>query len=169
MKFNQMKWAGYAACIWLILYIPIHIYWALGGTTLMPGLWRDEAKWAAVNWGASVVLLVASIFALLLVHPWGQKISRYLMLAMGWFACILPIVHAVYGYITKGLFLAGIIPLKFFDFSVWETLDGDYMILIDLLLFEPWFLIAGVLFGSATLQYQSKIKEVMDQQQTIIK
>ncbi|MCO0599973.1 DUF3995 domain-containing protein [Peribacillus butanolivorans] len=159
MKINQMKWAGYAACIWSLLYIPIHIYWALGETTLMPGVWKVEAKWAAVNWRASVVLLAAAIFALLLVHPWGQKIPRYLMLAMGWFACVLPITHAVYGYITKGLFLAGVIPLEFFDFSASATIDIDYMILIDLLLFEPWFLIAGILFGSATLQYQSKIKE----------
>ncbi|WMX53822.1 MULTISPECIES: hypothetical protein [unclassified Peribacillus] len=85
----------------------------------MPGVWKVEAKWAAVNWGASVVLLASAIFALLLVHPWGQKIPRYLMLAMGWFACILPITNAVYGYITKGLFLAGVIPLEFFDFSAW--------------------------------------------------
>ncbi|MED1569244.1 DUF3995 domain-containing protein [Bacillus paramycoides] len=118
----------------------------------MPGVWKDEEMWEAVNWGASVVLLAAAIFALLLVHPWGQKIPRYLM-----FACILPITHAIYGYITKGLFLAGVIPLEFFDFSAWATLDVDYMILIDLLLFEPWFLIAGILFGLATLHYQSDI------------
>ncbi|MED0970722.1 DUF3995 domain-containing protein [Bacillus paramycoides] len=152
MKISQMKWARYAVCIWSLLYIPIHVYWVFGGMAWMPGVWKDEEMWEAVNWGASVVLLAAAIFALLLVHPWGQKIPRYLM-----FACILPITHAIYGYITKGLFLAGVIPLEFFDFSAWATLDVDYMILIDLLLFEPWFLIAGILFGLATLHYQSDI------------
>ncbi|WP_234705710.1 DUF3995 domain-containing protein [Bacillus mycoides] len=167
MKINQIKWAGYATCIWSLLYIPIHVYWAFGGMAWMPGVWKDEAMWEAVNWGASVVLLAAAIFALLLVHPWGQKIPRYLMLTMGWFACILPITHAVYGYVTKGLLLAGIIHLEFFDFSAWATVNVEYLILTDLLLFEPWFLIAGILFGLATLQYQSKIKEVMDQQNNI--
>ncbi len=66
----------------------------------MPGVWKDEAKWEAVNWGASVVLL-AAMFALLLVHSWGRKIPRWLMLAIGWFACILPIIHAVYGYVLN--------------------------------------------------------------------
>lgn len=149
-----MKWAGYTAWIWSLLYIPIHIYWAFGGTALMPGVWKDEAKWEAVNWGASVVLLAAAMFALLLVHPWGRKIPRWLMLAMGW-------------YVTKGLFLAGVIPVEFFDFSAWATVDIDYIILTDLLLFEPWFLIVGILFGLATMQYQSKIKEVMGQQNNI--
>lgn len=57
LKISKMKWAGYTAWIWSLLYIPIHIYWASGGTGLMPGVWKDEAKWEAVNWGASVVLL----------------------------------------------------------------------------------------------------------------
>nr|WP_286228494.1 DUF3995 domain-containing protein [Neobacillus mesonae] len=159
MKINQKKWAGYAACIWSLLYIPIHIYWALGGTALMPGVWKDEAKWAAVNWGASVMLLAAAIFGLLLVHHWGQKIPRYLMLTIGWVSCLLPIMHAVYGYITKGLFLAGVIRLEFFDFSAWATVDVDNIVLTDLLLFEPWFLIAGVLFGLAVLHYQNGRKK----------
>src|SRR3954454_4167812 len=109
-----MKCTGYAACIWSLLYIPIHVYWAFGGMALMPGVWKDESMWKAVNWGTSAMLLAAAILALLLVHPLGQKIPRWLMLTVGWFACILPIMHAVYGYITKGLFLAGVIRLEFF-------------------------------------------------------
>jgi hypothetical protein len=154
MKFNQMKWAGYAAGIWSLLYIPIHIYWAFGGMILMPGVWKDRAMWAAVNWGASILLCISAILAFLLVHPLGQKIPRWLMLAMGWFSCLLPLAHAIYGYVTKGLFLIGVIPLAFFDFSAWETVDVDDLILMDMLLFEPWFFIAGILFGLAVLSYQ---------------
>ena len=89
------------------------------------------------------------------------------MLAIGWFSFILPATHAVYGYVTKGLIVAGVIPVEFLDFSVWATVNIDYIILTDLLLFEPWFLIAGILFELATLQYQSKIKGVMGRQSHI--
>ncbi|MCG7346284.1 DUF3995 domain-containing protein [Sporosarcina sp. ACRSL] len=155
---NQMKWAGYAACIWSLLYIPIHIYWAFGGMALMPGVLQDEAMWEAVNWGASVMLLVAALLALSLVHPWGKSIPRGLLLVMGWTACIVPFLHAVYGYVTKGLLLAGIIRSEFFDFSVWATVNFEKWILTDLLLFEPWFLIAGILFGLASLHYQRETR-----------
>lgn len=114
------------------------------------------------NWGASAMLLVAAILAFSLVHPWGKSIPRWLLLVMGWTACILPSMHAVYGYVTKGLLLAGIIRLEFFDFSAWATVNVEYLILTDLLLFEPWFLIAGILFGLATLHYQSDIMKRYD-------
>lgn len=97
----------------------------------------------------------------------GESIPRWLKLVMGWAACILPFMHAVYGYVTKGLLLAGIIRLEFFDFSTWATVNVEYFILTDLLLFEPWFLIAGILFGLATLYYQSDIRGVMDQKSNI--
>ena len=159
-----MRLAGYVASIWSLMYIPIHIYWAFGGMALVPGAWKEEEMWKAVNWGASAMLLVAAILAFSLTHPLGRSIPRRLMIVMGWTACLLPFIHAVYGYVTKGLLLAGIIPLEFFDFSAWATLNVNYLILIDLLLFEPWFLIEGILFGLATLYYQSEIKKVMEQQ-----
>ncbi|WP_236719748.1 hypothetical protein [Neobacillus mesonae] len=50
--------------------------------------------------------------------------------------------------------------MEFFDFSASATVDVDNIVLTDLLLFEPWFLIAGVLFGLAVLHYQNGRKKI---------
>jgi hypothetical protein len=50
--------------------------------------------------------------------------------------------HALTGYLTKLLDLAGVVDL---DFKGWATLDKGELIAWDLLFYEPWFLGLGVL------------------------
>ncbi|MCJ8010414.1 DUF3995 domain-containing protein [Paenibacillus sp. KQZ6P-2] len=165
MRFSaKSHWAAYAAAIWSVLYIPPHVYFALGGTIGVPGTMTEkfEPVWALTNWGASFALLLAGLLALGLARPMEQKMVRLALLVVSWCACLIPILHASYGFVTKGLYLLGVLPIHFFDFSLWETVDIGMFMMLDLLLFEPWFLVEGILFGLAIWQFHRRAQVKID-------
>ncbi|WP_163573668.1 hypothetical protein [Fodinicola feengrottensis] len=74
---STKRWSGYAGLVWALAYIPIHIYWAFGGSAAFLGLARTNADFQIANWGASVVLLGAGLTAFALVRPWGRLLPRW--------------------------------------------------------------------------------------------
>ena len=136
----KAAWAGYAACAWALAFAAVHLYWALGGTVGLP-----EGLTVAMNPALFVIdvlavplSVVGALLALSLVRPWGQLFPRRLLLACGWGACALLIVHSAPTLIGGVLAAAG---LSTGDLSVLERWS--------LFVYEPWFFIGGLLYGAA--------------------
>ncbi|WP_157987160.1 DUF3995 domain-containing protein [Streptomyces atratus] len=144
------RWAGYGICVWSSLYVVPHVYWAAGGTIGMPGVFKEQGGWIIANVGASVVLCIAAVLGLALVQPWGRRLPRRLVLAVAAVGYVVPGLHVIYGYATKPFALAGRYEL---DLSPWARVDERKLILTDLLIFEPWFLVEAIMFIVASLYF----------------
>jgi hypothetical protein len=66
---------------------------------------------------------------------------------------VYAMAHALTGYLTKPLHLAGAIDL---EFKGWARIDERAMALWDLLFYEPWFLGLGVLVTLGALHHHRR-------------
>ncbi len=72
-------------------------------------------------------------------------------LGIGGVVCI---SHALYGFATKGLYLAGYDTIDFPDIGDgWSEAEKHRAVVLDLAVFEPWFLIEGVLLALVGWQF----------------
>ena len=157
---SRRLWA-YLAFGFTVAYIPIHLYWALGGTFWLPGGGLDKATESAVeiaDWGVCVLLLIGAAVILLLTRPAGRRVHPALLLAPIWVGAVVCVSHAIYGFITKGLYAAGAHGAVHFPLvpgvSPAEAAASNHTsTVLDLAVFEPWFLIEGVLLVLAVHQF----------------
>ena len=137
-------------CAWAVAYVPIHVYWAVTGSTWplgeLAGL--DYSTWRATNWAASVVITGAAVVSLALVRPWGRRLPRWMLLGVAALAGGFAVLHAVGRSTQILLLMAGVGngPVTTFD-------------RLDLLVFEPWFLVMGVLLVVAARQHARRNRE----------
>jgi hypothetical protein len=116
-------WAGYAACAWALAFSGISFYWAAGGTSggeaIGPAITKlaHDPAFTAILWSTGALKLVGGVLALALVQPWGRRLPRRLLLAAAWGGGI-PI--------PSGL--------------------GHTAALWHVLLWDPWWLLGGILF-----------------------
>ena len=97
------------AAVAALAAIPVHLYWALGGTWGLPGgaATADLPGIHATNLAVSVLLACGALFLLGLTRPWARRAPVMLMLAPEWAArwCA---SHALFGIAAKGLYVAGV-------------------------------------------------------------
>ncbi len=105
---SALVWAGYAACVWGLVFAGISFYWGLGGGLGVDTLGgtleqlaraRDPAIIPAV-WVTGFLKVAGALLALALVEPWGRRLPRPLLLLLGSGAAA---VLTLYG----GLLVAG--------------------------------------------------------------
>ncbi|QHT61215.1 DUF3995 domain-containing protein [Paenibacillus lycopersici] len=137
-------WSGYAVFIWSIGYMLPHLYWALGGKRgggiLKPDLVQSiDFEW--INWIASVFLTAAGFLGLAFIYWAKGRVSSLMLLFAAWAGCSLAASHGIYGVGYRILQISGITGLESGSFHM----DEDTYVLWDLALFEPWFLIEGIL------------------------
>ncbi len=137
-------WPAYAACAWTLVFAAVHVYWALGGTVgLPPGFTVSMNRALFVIDLVSIPLSgVGALLALTLVRPWGRRFPRGMLLTAAWGVCTLMLLHAAPTLIEGGLIATGLVAN---DLSAEDRLS--------LVLYEPWFLIGGTLFGTAAWCY----------------
>ncbi len=140
----QTRWAGYAACAWALAFAAVHLYWGLGGTVgLPPGLSLiDNTPLFVIDLVAIPLCLAAAALALALVRPWGGRFPRWLLLGAAWGAAALFVVHSLPTVIDAATLALGR-----------RTQDLTAEARFSLFLYEPWFLVGGVLFGAAAWHY----------------
>ena len=153
-----LRWAGYAAGIWSLVYMLPHLYWAAGGTAMMSAI-RPSAPaqptWHLINWVASAMLTGAALVAFLLARRPDRGLVHWPLLAIAWAGAVLSIAHGVYGIVDRTLIVTGATLVESRRF----LLEQDAWVLWDLLVFEPWFLIEGVLFGLAGWASLSQVRD----------
>ncbi len=148
-------WAGYAACAWAVVFAAVSFYWAVGGTagvnTNAPAITKHvlarDPGWIAIIWGTGALKIIAGLLALALVRPWGRAIPRWLLLtAAGGAVAIMGGYEGAASLIQHALMVAGVIGTP-------EGL-GATSARWHLLLWDPLWLIGGILFGIAAWEYR---------------
>jgi hypothetical protein len=156
------------AAVVTLINVPIHVAWALGSTFLLPGgaSIATLPQTRAVNAVVSGVLLAGAAVLFLVGGPWswprpgsgllaggGRVVPAVLLTALGTAAAVC-LSHAVYGLVSKALFLAGLDTVRFPDIGDgWTPAEQHTAALLDVAVFEPWFLLEGVLLALAGWQY----------------
>ncbi|WP_248925414.1 hypothetical protein [Paenibacillus hamazuiensis] len=160
---KKSVWPAYVGFLWALLYaVFVRFYTAAGGTFEMIAAEaiRDSANMA--NYFAGVLILFCGFVLLGLVKPWtrvipvsvplfgGIKIHPLLILIPTLFCTAFLIAHGTGGMLTKIMYFAGIIRL---NLPHWSEAEMRSFALWDLLLYEPWFLIMGILSGLTAAHY----------------
>jgi hypothetical protein len=150
-------WAGYAACAWAFVFAALSFYWAAGGTAgtatigpaiAQPVLARDPT-WVALMWGTVALKVLAGLLALTLVRPWGRLVPRWLLLTAAWGAgALMALYEGAASWVQHGLMAAGVL-------STPEGL-GATALHWHLVLWDPWWLVGGILFALATWSYSRR-------------
>jgi hypothetical protein len=99
-----------------------------------------------------VLCVVGALVALALTQPWGQHVPRWLMLLFVWAGGTVLTLHALYGYVVHGMAAADM--LSWIQVQQWAGAPVTPMsaeairevITASLLIWNPWFLLGGVLF-----------------------
>lgn len=145
--------AGYAACGWALAFAAASFYWAAGGTigaeTIGPALaslaLARDPEFIAVLWITGALKVVAGLLALALVRPWGRLPPRWLLLLAGWCTGIGLMLYGGASFVQHALMVAGAIAIP-------EGL-GTTAARWHLLLWDPWWLLGGILFALAAWGY----------------
>lgn len=152
---RSLVWAGYAVFIWSLAYMLPHLYWALGGTmgfSMLKQSATEFPEWQLVNWVASVILTAAGFLGLAFIYLKKRRVLSWLLLTISLTGCSIATSHGIYGIIYRILQMAGVVELKSGPFN----LNEHVYVLWDLILFEPWFMIEGILLGIVGWFYLNK-------------
>jgi Protein of unknown function (DUF3995) len=154
--FRRHTWAAYAACAWALLFALMSFYWALGGTTGVNTLGSaiqslaHDPGFIAVVWLTGVAKVIGGLFALTLVRPWTPWLPPIWKLVLAWVVGIGLVLYSGVQLILEGLVLGGVIrssgPVD------WEGLRWHFW------LWDPWWLLGGILFLLAAWQYQRSLR-----------
>jgi hypothetical protein len=134
-----------ALALWSVAYMVPHLYWALGGTIGLSAVKPSASalpEWRAINWAASAVLALPALLAVALVRarPGVVKTGLLLITLAG---SAIAAAHGLYGIVFRSITVAGAIDVD------GESFDASRhgWVIWDLLVFEPWFLIEGLLLA----------------------
>jgi hypothetical protein len=136
----------YLAALAALAGIPIHLYWALGGTWGLPGgaTTAGLPGLHATNAIVSVLLAVGAALVLGLSTPWARRPPALVVLTPLWLGSVVSVSHGLYGLVTKGLYVAGAHSAVSWPEPL-TAAQKNHAALLDLGVFEPWFLIQGFL------------------------
>lgn len=149
------SWAAYAAAAAAWSFAMVSVYWALGGTagldTLGGGIEelaraRDPLILGA-NGAATVLKVLGGVLALALVRPWGRRLPRWLLLGAAWGGAGLLILYGALQTAGVALVALGVLDPA-------EPVDPR-VLRWRLLLWEPWFLVWGILLAIAARRASS--------------
>jgi hypothetical protein len=159
-------WVARLAGIVTLVNVPVHVLWAVGGTFLLPGGAGVAAlpETRVANAVVSAVLVIGAVVLFLIGGPWsrpapgagplrggGRVLPAAVLTAIG-AGAVVCLSHGLFGLVTKALYLAGLDTVRFPDL-VRTAADRHTAAVLDVAVFEPWFLFEGVLLVLAGRQY----------------
>src|SRR6185312_12467666 len=98
--------------------------------------------WVAILWCTGILKVLAGLLALALVRPWGRLVPRRLLLGAAWIACaIMAGYEGAASGIQHTLMAIGVIGTP--------AGLGETALRWHLALWDPWWLLGGLLFGAA--------------------
>ena len=133
----------------------LSLYWAAGGLVGSETLGVEidrlaqerDASFVGELWAAFALKAVAAMIALALVAAWGRRLPRRLLLVLGWATGTGITLYAVANFVQHTLIATGAI----------STPDGlgTYALPWHLALWDPFWLVGGLLFLAATRAFQT--------------
>lgn len=131
----------------MLVFAAVHLYWGLGGTAgLPPGLSLvDTTALFVIDLLAIPLNILGALLALALVRPWGDRFPRWLLLGAAWGASGLFVLHALPAVIDA----AGLVLGR-------RGTELTPMDRFSLFLYEPFWLLGGILIGVAAWGYQHR-------------
>ncbi len=150
-------WGAYAACLWAFIFAATSFYWGAGGTlglrTQSPQILAlvDEPWFIVILWATGILKAAVGVLALALVRPWGRKFPRWLLFTA---ALGVGAFFALYG--GANLSVRGLMAL-----GLMETPESMRSAAArwHLILWDPWWLLGGVLFLLAAWQFRQSHHE----------
>jgi hypothetical protein len=145
-----VAWTGYAAFVLGVGYALVSAYWAAGGTAGVDTLGGKLADLArkrdstliAIVWVTVVLKLIGATLSLALVRQWTHLLPRPLLLMAAWGAAT---VLTLYGGVEVVAELASEVGL------IQGARAADRKAFLwHLLVWDPWFLVWGLLLGATT-------------------
>jgi len=133
----------YLAALVALAGIPVHLYWALGGIWGLPG-GEATAGLHATNAIVSVPLAAGAALVFGLSRSWARRPPALVMLTPLLVGSVVSVSHGLYGMVTKGLYVAGAHSAVSYPEPL-TAAQKNHAALLDLGVFEPWFLIQGLL------------------------
>lgn len=133
---------GRVACAWAVAFAALHFYWALGGDwglSVSAGpLAEERPAWFVVVglWGVGLLCLLGGALGWLLARPRPDGLVGSLIKALGWAVCAVLLVR---GAVVEVLLLT--------DTAGPEIDVSPEQRLWTLVLWNPWFLAGGLVFG----------------------
>jgi hypothetical protein len=134
---------GNLGLAWALGYVPIHVYWALGGRSTAIGITGAQSGFRTANWGACVVIVGAGLTCLALTRRWGVVLPPALRRGTAWTGGVFALAHWTLYSTYCGLRLAGAV-----GYPTDADLTENQMRHFDwanLGYFELWFAVMGVL------------------------
>ncbi len=150
-------WAGYAACAWAFMFAATSAYWAAGGTQGLDAVSPEimslskDSWFAPLLWGVVMAKVLLGLLALAFVRGWGRPAPGWMLLAAAWGAGSLMVLHGGSNLLVRGLMAAGVMTTPP---SMHSTTAFWYLVLWD-----PWFLLGGMLFCVAAWNYRRASRE----------
>ncbi len=149
-------WAGYAAGVWAVVFTAMSFWWALSlswplggaavagtiGGGIVEAARTREAWLVAALWGTGVLKAAGAALALATVQPWGRLIPQGLLRGVLWTAGGGMVLYGGLGMAVDGLRAAGLVSTTSASVARWHFL-----------LWDPWWLLGGVLFVAAAWYY----------------
>jgi hypothetical protein len=129
----------------------------LGGRIEELARQRDTGLVVA-TWVAFLLKALGGVLSLALVQSWGRRLPRRPLLLTSWAGAVLLTVYGALQTATVALITAGVVD----DTQGLSSGARRWR----LLLWEPWFLLWGLLLGLAAFVYGRATKEVAARTQT---
>ncbi|MGH8470890.1 MAG: DUF3995 domain-containing protein [Gammaproteobacteria bacterium] len=128
----------------MFVFAAAHLYWGLGGAVgLPPGLSLfDNTALFVIDLIAIPLNVLGGLFALALVRPWGRRFPQWMLLAASWGASALMVAHALPAIVEVVLLTLGL-----------RAEELTAMDRFSMFLYEPYWLLGGILFGMAAWNY----------------
>ena len=150
--FGWNIWTAYAACGWSLLFALMSFYWALGGqlglNTLSAGIraLAHDPGFVAIVWLTGIAKVIGGLFALTLVRPWAHWLPPIWKLALAWIGGAGLALYGGVNLIVEWLVIGGVIQMN--GLEVTEGIRWHAW------LWDPWWLLGGVLFLLAAWRYR---------------
>jgi Protein of unknown function (DUF3995) len=150
---------AYAAAAWALVFAAMSFYWAAGGTvgleTLGVELEREararDPDTIALVWATGGLKVVGGVLALALAGHWRTLLPQRLVEWAGWAVGILLTIYALANFVQHALMETGAIDTPA---SLGSTAVGWHLALWD-----PFWLLGGILFTAAAWRYRERERE----------
>lgn len=153
-KLSSLPWFACAACAWSFVFAALSFYRALGGTflsnTRSPQILElsVEPWFVAVVWLTELLKVLAGVLALSLVQRWVEAFPVWLRRTGVWSVGFVLALYSGANLGARGLMALGILRTP--------ASMGSAATTWHLVLWDPWFLLGGVLFLAAAWRYSPR-------------